>query len=111
MAKLTNEYIQQRIAGNHKVKEAFIDDNGDAVIVAADGYGWNCGEMSPAAVDIIPAGKGAKHFNLSLDQIAATGIIAPVVVQEAPAALTVQELVIEEPAEIEGEEHDHDAND
>lgn len=67
MAKLTDEYIQTRIAGNEKVEEAYIDANGDAVIFAADGFGWTCYDMSPATVDIIDGEKGTKHFNLSLD--------------------------------------------
>ena len=67
MAKLTDEYIQARIVGNEKVKEAYIDANGDVVIFAADGFGWDCGDMSPATVDLVPPGRGAKYFNLSLD--------------------------------------------
>jgi len=67
MAKLTDEYIQARIAGNEKVEKAYIDANSDAVIFAADGFGWDCGDMSPATVDIIDADKGRKYFNLSLD--------------------------------------------
>jgi hypothetical protein len=67
MAKLTDEYIQGRIAGNEKVQKAYIDENGYVAIFAADGFGWDCGDMPPAAVDLIPPGKGAKHFNLSLD--------------------------------------------
>lgn len=92
MAKLTNEYIQERIAGNWKVEKAFIDANGDAVIFAADGFGWNCGDMSPATVDIIDAGRGAKHFNLSLD------LIVPI----APAA-PVEELTEAEQAEYQAD--------
>lgn len=71
MAKLTNEYIQERIAGDEKVSEAYIDANGDVVIIAADGFGWDCGDMPPATIDHIPAGKGVKHFLLALDQLVA----------------------------------------
>jgi len=107
MAKLTNEYIQGRIAGNAKVKEARIDPNGDAVIIAADGYGWNCEDMSPATVDIIPASKGAKHFNLSLDRIEAIEAI-----EAAPVKLTIEELVIEEVEETtEGDAEETEVQD
>lgn len=71
MAKLTNEYIQERIGNDEKVSEAYIDANGDVVIIAADGFGWDCGDMAPATIDHIPAGKGAKHFLLALDQLVA----------------------------------------
>lgn len=94
MAKLTNEYIQSRIVGNSAVKDAYLDDDGNAVIVAADGFGWDCGDMSPATVDIIPAGKGAKHFNLSLDRIKQVAVI-----EAAP---------VEEPAEDEFDDADGD---
>lgn len=71
MAKLTNEYIEARIAGNEKVEKAYIDANGDVVIIAAEGFGWDYGDMEPATIDHIPAGKGMKHFLLALDQLVA----------------------------------------
>lgn len=94
MAKLTNEYIQVRIAGNAAVKDAYLDEDGNAVIVAADGYGWDCGDMPPATADIIPASKGAKHFNLSLDRITQVAVI-----EAAP---------VEKPAEDEFDDADGD---
>jgi hypothetical protein len=97
MAKLTNEYIQARIAGNWKVEKAFIDANGDAVIFAADGFGWDCDDMPPATVDTIEAGKGAKHFNLSLDLIRSIAPAAPV--EAAP----VDELTEVEQAEYQAD--------
>lgn len=86
MAKLTNEYIQSRIVGNSAVKDAYLDEDGNAVIVAADGYGWDCGDMSPATADIIPASKGAKHFNLSLDRITQVAVV-----EAAPVTETIEE--------------------
>jgi len=86
MAKLTNEYIQGRIAGNAAVKDAYLDEDGNAVIVAADGFGWDCGEMPPATADIIPASKGAKHFNLSLERIKQVAAI-----DAAPVTETIEE--------------------
>ena len=94
MAKLTNEYIQGRIAGNAAVKDAYLDADGNAVIVAADGFGWDCGDMPPATADIIDASKGAKHFNLSLDRIKPIAVI-----DAAP---------VEEPAEDEFDDADGD---
>lgn len=107
MAKLTNEYIQGRVALERSVKDAYLDEDGNAVIVAADGYGWDCGDMAPATVDTIPASKGAKHFNLSLDRI------KPIAVVEAEPV----EQPIEEPADWpveateEAEETEEDAED
>lgn len=107
MAKLTNEYIQGRVALERSVKDAYLDEDGNAVIVAADGYGWDCGDMAPATVDTIPASKGAKHFNLSLDRI------KPIAAVEAAPV----EQPIEEPADWpveateEAEETEEDAED
>lgn len=107
MAKLTNEYIQGRVALERSVKDAYLDEDGNAVIVAADGYGWDCGDMAPATVDTIPASKGAKHFNLSLDRI------KPIAAVEAAPV----EETIEEPADWpveaaeEAEETEEDAED
>jgi hypothetical protein len=85
MAKLTDEYIQARIAGNEKVEKAYIDANGDVVILATAGFGWDCGDMPPATIDLIPTSKGAKHFNLSLD------LLRPIAVAEA-VELTDEEM-------------------
>jgi len=85
MAKLTDEYIQARIAGNDKVEKAYIDANGDAVIFAADGFGWDCGDMPLATIDLIPTAKGAKHFNLSLD------LLRPIAAAEV-AEMTEEEM-------------------
>lgn len=107
MAKLTNEYIQGRVALERSVKDAYLDEDGNAVIVAADGYGWDCGDMPPATVDTIPASKGAKHFNLSLDRIKPIAAV-----EAAPVTET-----IEEPADWpvkaaeEAEETEEDAED
>ena len=110
MAKLTNEYIQGRVALERAVKDAYLDEDGNAVIVAADGYGWDCGDMAPATVDTIPASKGAKYFNLSLDRIQTIAVIdaAPVdeviewPAQEAPEA-------VEEAEETEEDAEDDNA--
>jgi hypothetical protein len=96
MAKLTNEYIQGRIAGNAAVKDAYLDEDGNAVIVAADGFGWDCGDMPPATADIIDASKGAKHFNLSLDLIKQVAVI-----DAAPVTETIEEPAEEAPEAIE----------
>ena len=107
MAKLTNEYIQGRVALERSVKDAYLDEDGNAVIIAADGYGWDCCDMSPATVDTIPAGKGAKHFNLSLDRITQVAVVEAAPVEET----------IEEPADWpveateEAEETEEDAED
>lgn len=107
MAKLTNEYIQGRVALERSVKDAYLDEDGNAVIMAADGYGWDCGDMPPATVDTIPASKGAKYFNLSLDRI------KPIAAVEAAPV----EETIEEPADWpveateEAEETEEDAED
>lgn len=107
MAKLTNEYIQGRIAGNAAVKDAYLDADGNAVIVAADGYGWDCGDMPPATADIIDASKGAKHFNLSLDRIKQVAAI-----DAAPVTETIEEPA-DWPVEAteETEETEEDAED
>ena len=101
MAKLTNEYIAARIAGNAKVERAYIDQNGDAVIVAAAGFGWDCGDMPPATIDTIPASKGAKHFNLSLDQLTA--------IEGAPAPVAAEEVSEEAEDEFDTADGDYDA--
>ena len=67
----------------------------------------DCGDMAPATADTIPASKGAKHFNLSLDRI------KPIAAVEAAPV----EETIEEPADWpveateEAEETEEDAED